>query len=94
MTAQLAGYDNCSMTLADLKIVNGQRVKKGVFRGQSYWTQQPEDGLLVLLSGDLTVHYVDRQHQLAPGELFHLHRLSYYRLSSSAGAEIIALEKP
>jgi hypothetical protein len=93
-TAQLAGYDHCSMTVSDVKIINSQRVKKAQFQGESYWNQQPQDGLIVLLAGDLTVHYVDRQHQLAPGELFQLHRLSYYRLTSAAGAEIIALEGP
>lgn len=93
-TARLAGYDRCSLTVSDLKIVNGQRVKKALFRGESYWNQQAEDALVVLLSGDLTVHYVDQQYPLAPGELFHLHRLSYYRISSKAGAEIIALESP
>ncbi len=91
---QLAGYDHCAMTVSDLKIVNRQRVEKARFRGESYWNQQPADGLIVLLSGDLTVHYVDRRHELVPGELFQLHRLSYYRLTSAAGAEIIALERP
>jgi len=91
-TAQLAGYDRCSLSVSDLKIVNRQRVKKARFQGESYWNQQAEDGLLILLSGDLTVHYVDRRHELSAGALFQLHRLSYYRLSSCAGAEIVVLE--
>lgn len=92
--AQLAGYDRCSLAVSDVKIVNHQRVKKAQFCGESYWNQQAEDGLIILLAGDLTVHYVDRLHRLSPGELFQLHRLSYYRLASDGGAEVIIMERP
>ena len=92
-TAQFADYGRCSLNVSDLKIVNNQRVKKFRFQGESYWGQQPEDCLLILLSGELTVHYVDRQHRLTPGELFPLHRLHYYRLISGSGAELVSLEK-
>ena len=91
--AQVTGYDRYQLSVTDLKIVNRQRVKKARFEGESYWSQQVADGLLILLSGDLTVHYTDRQHPLAPGELFPLHRLNYYRLSSRGGAEIVSVEE-
>lgn len=90
-TVQVAGYDHCSVTISYLKIINSQQVKKALFRGESFWKQQEEDALIILLSGDLAVQYVDCRHELTPGEMFHLHRLSYYRISSSNGADVISL---